>query len=53
MDAYLVLVRLTTQTEVVVEVDVLKVLSVGITRAVRFCLPLTGGFHEHVAEKFG
>jgi hypothetical protein len=35
------------------EVDAAKEPSVGVTLAVRLCLPVTGGFHEHVDEKFG
>lgn len=39
-----------TPTEVAADVVVVNELSVGVIRAVRFCLPVTGGFHEHVAE---
>jgi hypothetical protein len=50
---YLELLRFMTQTEVAADVVAENELSVGVTRAVRFCLPVTGGFHEQVAEKFG
>jgi hypothetical protein len=42
-----------TQTDVAADVAALNELSVGVTLAVRFCLPVTGGFQEHVAEKLG
>jgi hypothetical protein len=38
---------------VAAEVEVLKVLSVGVKVAVNTCLPVTGGFHKHVALLFG
>jgi hypothetical protein len=47
---YLVPDRLMTHSEVVDEVVAENELSVGVILAVRFCLPVTGGFHEHVAE---
>ena len=50
---YLILARLVTHTEVLADVVAENELSVGVTRAVRFCIPVTGGFHEQVAEKFG
>jgi hypothetical protein len=42
-----------THTAVLADVAEVKELSVGVMLAVKFCLPVTGGFHEHVAEKFG
>ena len=50
---YLELLRLTTQIDVVSDVVAENEPSVGVILAVNFCLPVTGGFHEHVAEKFG
>lgn len=50
---YLAFARLTTQTEVAADVVALNVLSVGVILAVRLWFPVTGGFHEHVAVKFG
>jgi hypothetical protein len=38
---------------VLADVAEVKELSDGVMLAVKFCLPVTGGFHEHVAEKFG
>jgi hypothetical protein len=42
-----------TQTELAADVVAENELSVGLTLAVMFWLPVTGGLHEHVAEKFG
>jgi hypothetical protein len=50
---YLEFVRLLTQTEVAADVEAEYELLVGAILAVRLCLPVTGGFHEHVAEKLG
>ena len=50
---YLELLRFTTQTEVAADVAVVNELFVGVILAVRLCLPVTGGFHEQVAVKFG
>jgi hypothetical protein len=38
---------------VVSDVTVVNELFVGVILAVRLCLPVTGGFHEHVAVKLG
>ena len=50
---YLELLRFTTQIDVVSDVAVVNELFVGVILAVRFCLPVTGGFHEQVAVKLG
>ncbi len=50
---YLELLRLTTHIDVVSDVAVVNELFVGVILAVRLCLPVTGGFHEQVAEKLG
>ena len=50
---YLELLRFTTQTEVAADVVVVNELFEGVILAVRVWRPVTGGFHEHVAEKFG
>jgi hypothetical protein len=50
---YLELLRFTTQIDVASEVTVVNELFVGVILAVRLCLPVTGGFHEQVAEKLG
>ena len=50
---YLELLRFTTQIDVVSDVAEVNELFVGVTLAVRFCLPVTGGFHEQVAVKLG
>ena len=50
---YLELLRLTTHIDVVSDVVAENEPSVGVILAERVCLPVTGGFHEHVAEKLG
>ena len=53
LDDYRLLVRLVTNTAVLGDVVAENEPSEGVTLAVRLWLPITGGFHEHVAEKFG
>ncbi len=50
---YRVLARLFTHTSVLADVAAENEMSVGVMLAVKLCLPVTGGFHEQVAEKFG
>jgi hypothetical protein len=42
-----------THTAVLADVAAENEMSVGVMLAVKLCLPVTGGFHEQVAEKFG
>jgi hypothetical protein len=50
---YLELLRFKTQIDVAADVAEVNELFVGVILAVRLCLPVTGGFHEHVAVKLG